>query len=659
MNLSPQEALDLARHLCRTTDPAVPPATPAAPKADPLGLGKQLGQGIDLAALEKLPAGEQWVELGRVLTASKGCANCHTIAAAGRPVPPADTFPKLEAVKAAGAKGCIAPKPDPAKVPVYHLAPPEAAALAAFTRAGLTGAGSPAPTHQARVALRRFNCLNCHARDGEGGIPNDLANEMRLLERAENADDVRPPLLTGVGHKARTSWLRSVLTGGGRARPWMQLRMPQYGEAHVGFLPEALAHLEGTLPDDAIRKIPATPQQIALGKQIVGKGGLGCISCHDISGVANTGTRGPDLATINQRVRYEWYDRWMHQPLRMAPGTRMPQAFVDGKSVLSTVLNGDPKGQAEAMWAYLSLGPGLPLPEGLEPPRGLIVAVKERPEVLRTFMPDAGAKAIAVGYPGGVNLAFSADECRLAYGWAGNFLDASPVWADRGGAPAKPLGPRFWAAPGGHPWALTAGGKVPDFPARAKNPAYGLPLPLEPARIYAGPVAVRFDGYSLDADGRPTFRYSLDEGEAGVLKVVETPAPLKSAVATGFTRTFALEVPGGRRAWLLAGHTAKAPRVLAANGGDAPALDLKAAEPLVTATGTRVVLPQDADRAAVLEAIDAPAGADWRFVPRPGGGWLAVLRLPETKEPRKATFALALWALAKDDEALLKELGTK
>ena len=250
---------------------------------------------------------------------------------------------------------------------------------------------------------------------------------MRLLEKAENADDVRPPLLTGVGHKARTVWLKSVLTDRGRARPWMQLRMPQYGEANVGFLPEALAHLEGA---DDRRHDPSScrsnTEKIAIGRQIIGKSGLGCISCHDIGGVANTGTRGPDLATINQRVRYEWYDRWMHQPLRMAPGTRMPQAFVDGKSTLTTVLDGDPKGQAEAMWSYLSLGPGLPLPEGLEPPKGLIIAVKDRPEVLRTFMPEAGSKAIAVGYPGGVNVAFSADQCRLAYSWAGNFLDASP-----------------------------------------------------------------------------------------------------------------------------------------------------------------------------------------------------------------------------------------
>src|SRR5438105_9105638 len=238
----------------------------------------------------------------------------------------------------------------------------------------------------------------------------------------------------------------------------------------------------------------------------------------------------------------------------MAPGTRMPQAFVDGKSTLTTVLNGDPKGQAEAMWAYLSLGPGLPLPEGLEPPKGLIIAVKGRPEVLRTFMPEAGSKAIAVGYPGGVSVAFSAGQCRLAYAWAGNFLDASPVWNNRGGAPAKVLGPKFWTAPPGHPWGLTANPRIPpDFLARASNPAFGTPLPTEQPRVYDGPPAVHFDGYALDKSGRPTFRYTLDErGTGAVLTVAETPAPVRSSVATGFARQFAVETPAGYTAWFLA-----------------------------------------------------------------------------------------------------------
>ena len=420
-----------------------------------------------------------------------------------------------------------------------------------------TGAGAPAPTHTARLALRRFNCLNCHSRDGEGGISVELANEMRLLSKAELADDVLPPLLTGIGHKSRTPWLKSVLLQGGRARSWMQLRMPRYGEANVGLLPESLAFLEGLTADDSIHKVPLSASNIANGKVIVGKGGLGCISCHDIAGIPNSGTRGPDLATINQRVRFDWYERWLHQPLRMAPGTRMPQAFVDNKSTLTTVLGGNPQAQAEAMWAYLSLGTGLPLPDGLEPPKGLIIAVKERPEVLRTFMTEAGSKAIAVGYPGGVSVAFSADQCRLAYSWAGNFLDASPVWNNRGGAPAKLLGPKFWSGPTGHPWGLTVNPYLPpDFQARANNPVFGTPFPLEPARTYNGPRAVEFLGYSLDKSGRPTFRYKLQENDKGaVLRAAETPLPLKSGVATGIARRFSVEAPGGYVAWLFAGTT--------------------------------------------------------------------------------------------------------
>ncbi|MFM8273701.1 MAG: hypothetical protein ACKODX_15425, partial [Gemmata sp.] len=532
LNLSGAEATDLARFLCRVTDDSVAHEQVPAPKVAPADLAPAYyptATDAEKDRFAKLKPEAQWVELGARVAVAKGCVNCHAVEQAGKAVKPFAFAGRAEfaVVKQGRESGCLGPVPNPGKAPVYALDPSEREALAAFLKGGFTGAGSPAPGHQARAALRRFNCLNCHQRDGEGGIPTELADQMRQLEKAENADDVRPPVLTGVGHKTRTSWMRAVLTQGGRARPWMQLRMPQYGEQNVGFLPEAIAALEGTTTDDKVHVVERTAAKVAAGRTIVGKGGLGCVSCHDIAGIANTGTRGPDLATINQRVRYEWYERWLSQPLRMAPGTRMPQAFVDGKSTLSTAYNGDPHQQAEAMWAYLALGPGpgFPLPDGLEPPKGLVVGVKDRAEVLRTFMPDAGAKAIAVGYPGYVSVAFSADQCRTAYAWSGNFIDASPVWNNRGGAPAKVLGQKFWTAPAGHPWGLTkVGSAPPDFMARATNPAYGLSLPLEPARIYDGPMAVRFDGYALDKDGRPTFRYRLDETFKGPeLAVAETP----------------------------------------------------------------------------------------------------------------------------------------
>ncbi len=668
MNLNAQEANDLALYLCRLNDDKTEPAMPAAPSMTPATLGKLIYEenfgneaATQITALEKLPTAGKWLELGRTLTDVKGCINCHTVEENGQARKPRDTFANLNTIRLAGEKGCIADKPNAAKTPVYKLDAKEISALAAFLKAGLSGTGSPASAYSARIAMKRFNCLNCHNRDNEGGIATELADQMRMLEKAENADDVRPPVLTGVGHKSRTSWLNSVLTNGGRARPWMQLRMPQYGKSNVGFLPEALAALEGTTPDDAVHTLPVNTQTIALGRQIVGKGGLGCISCHDIGGVANTGTRGPDLSTINQRVRYEWYERWMHQPLRMAPGTRMPQAFVDGKSTLTTVLNGDPKSQASAMWGYLSLGPGLPLPEGLEPPKGLILAIKDRPELLRTFMPDAGNKAIAVGYPGGVNLAFSADECRLAYSWAGNFLDASPVWNNRGGAPAKLLGPKFWSATGGHPWGLTANPAIPpDFIGRSKNPAFGVPLPLEPARIYDGPRMTHFDGYSLDKSGNPTFRYRLTENTGdGVLAVAETPAPLRASIATGFSRRFAIEAPAGYRTWLLGGQTAQTPRLISSADASSIKLDLKADAPFSNTDGVRVVLPQENGKVFVLEALRVPTDSTWQLIPRTGGGWLVVLRFPEFKQAWKGEFDLQLWSVPKDDDALLKDLTAK
>jgi mono/diheme cytochrome c family protein len=661
MNLTSAEATDLARYLTRTVDENVSLDAIPAPKVKANELAATVfpqATDAEKKRFATLKAESQWVELGAKLSHTKGCINCHTIEEKGKPIAPLalTATPTLNAIKTAGEKGCLSEKPEAGKVAVYKLEVAERKALASFVKTGLQGAGSPAPAYSARVSLKRFNCLNCHARDGEGGIPTELADQMRLLEKAENADDVRPPVLTGVGHKTRTTWLKTVLTQSGRARPWMQLRMPQYGEPNVGFLPEAIAALEGTVPDDKVYVVERTAAKLAAGRNIIGKGGLGCISCHDIGGVANTGTRGPDLATINQRVRYEWYERWLSQPLRMAPGTRMPQAFVDGKSTLKTAFDGDPQKQAEAMWAYLALGPGLPLPDGLEPPKGLVIAVKDRAEVLRTFMPDAGAKAIAVGYPGYVSVAFSADQCRTAYSWAGNFLDASPVWNNRGGAPAKLLGQKFWTAPPGHPWGLTKNGAPPDFIARASNPAYGLPLPLEPARIYDGPMAVKFDGYSLDKDGKPTFRYRLDEGNKGIeLAISETPFPLKGTFANGLGRGFEAIIPGGHDAWFLAGSTTKEPRLFDTTG-KAIKVNFKDDEVKVTAVGSRLVLPGDGDRATLLEAANAPAGSLWRFVPVKGGGWLAILKLPESKNEQKAAFTLNLWALPKDDDSLLKEI---
>lgn len=657
MLLQGKETQDLARFLCRGRDADTDQTLPDAPAPEQILAAFQRVEKrpTELAAFQRLPEDKRQIELGKRLVLDKGCNGCHTIAPDGKPfaaVVARFTFEEIRKPEHF-MNGCLADEANKrGGAPWFTLASADRQAVRRFLREGASGAVAPAPGYAARVTLQRFNCLACHTRDGEGGLTAAVLDELRKFEKAENAEAVSPPPLTGVGHKLRTPWLKGVLTGAGRARPWMGLRMPQFGEANVGHLAEGLAVLEGTEKDDRVHQVPLSSAKIEAGRKLIGKQAFGCISCHDIAGVANAGTRGPDLALMSQRVRYPWYRRWLEQAQRMQPGTRMPTVFTNGQSSLTEILGGGADAQAEAMWAYLSLGPGLPLPEGLEPPKGLILQVKDRPILLRTFMPDAGSRAVAVGYPKGVAVAFDAATCRLAYAWSGNFLDASPVWNNRGGAPAKVLGARFWTAPPGCPWAATTSNDPPDFTARQSDPAYGAASPE--GKVYDGPRYLRFEGYSVDPDGLPSFRYLLSASEGKSLAVTEKPEPLPKALASGVSRRFDLAIPAQEKAWLWAGHANGEPRLLDASG-ETVKLDLKTGVAEMAAAGHNLVLPQGGARTLILTVADAPAGANWHLS-RQGNGWQVLLRLPAHDKPVQLGFKLNVLAPYRDEPGLLKEL---
>jgi mono/diheme cytochrome c family protein len=307
----------------------------------------------------KLSAREQWLELGKRLVLEKACNSCHTIEPDGKPF--ASVLPGIDLDEPAAPirqdRGCLAEKPPrTSKSPRYPFTKEQRAAVIAFLSTGLKGAGSPAPGYTARLDIQRFNCLACHTRDGEGGLSKSLIDDLMRAATADHAELVTPPTLTHVGHKLRTSWLKKVLVEEGRARPWMSLRMPQFGAKNVSRLAEGLVALDGAEVEDTPHTVTLDREGMAAGRKLIAKDALACVSCHDLAGVANTGTRGPDLASMSRRVRYEWYRRWLEQPQREAPGTRMPTIFTHGRSPLDKILGGKPDAQAEAMWGYLSQG---------------------------------------------------------------------------------------------------------------------------------------------------------------------------------------------------------------------------------------------------------------------------------------------------------------
>jgi mono/diheme cytochrome c family protein len=424
----------------------------------------------------------------RTPTAAVQCSSCHEI-------PGLESRPL--ALKSLGeldpSRGCL--DPTDRSTPRYSLTDEQRAALRAGIAAVRLASGAPAPLDAAERTFQRLRCGACHARDGRDG----LAEELRPYfvssdERVDIGDEGRiPPDLSGVGFKLSTHWLGEVLAHSGRARPYLAARMPQFGAEALGPLARDLARREGVLPESDAREPVASDERLQAGRALMARGAHGCISCHLFKDAPSGGTPGPRLDQFAERLRYEWYAAYMPDPMRFKPGTKMPSFQTRGTSAVKNVLGGDARAQDEAMWCYFTLGSSMPPPPGLElDRRGLRVPVGERPVVLRAFLADVGPRAIAVGMPSGLHFAFDAGAARLADAWKGDFVDAGGAWSGRGGNELGGLGERVWTAPPGPLLAL--GGK--DAPA------------------------ARFEGYTLDAQGLPTFLWRL--GEAWVHETIRT-----------------------------------------------------------------------------------------------------------------------------------------
>src|SRR5579883_2801826 len=147
---------------------------------------------------------------------------------------------------------------------------------------------------------------------------------------------------------------------------------------------------------------------------------------------------------------------------------------------------------------------------GSQGPGDGLLTVGERPRISRTFLPDCGPAAIAVGMPGGQSFVFDAGACQLRYAWKGGFVDNTDQWDGKGDLWAKVVGRIYYRAPAGHWLRFGSGAREPD---------------------------VRWRGYRL-ADGFPEFHYFLEGVE-----VWESERPLEGG--SGLRITFEIPHPPG------------------------------------------------------------------------------------------------------------------
>lgn len=446
---------------------------------------------------------------GREWYAKLQCGSCHTLK--GAPTPANDVAtPAAPSLASFGGKGgCLSEKPV-GGAPHYRLSTVQRASIGAAL-AELKQAGAAAPAADATVSetLLAFNCYACHQRGDRGGVP-DERNALFLSNQPEMGDEGRiPPPLNGVGAKLTRDWLKQVLENGTKDRPYMFTKMPKFGGANVGHLVDVLEKAD---PEPAFAKIDAgvtTGQLKSIGRRLVGSQGYSCIKCHTWGSTPATGIQSISMTTMARRLRPAWFHEYVLEPQRYRPGTRMPAAWPMGQSLLPNVLGGETPKQIHSVWSFLLDGDKAAMPQGLGRDPIELVAETE-PVIYRNFIEGAGPRAIGVGYPEKANVAFDANDMRLALIWQGAFIDASRHWIDRGVGFQPPLGDNVIKLPAGASFAVLSDETAawPDKPAKQ--------------------AGLRFRGYRLDDKRRPTFFYG---GE--VFDVEDLPSGVEGDVKSG------------------------------------------------------------------------------------------------------------------------------
>jgi cytochrome c553 len=394
---------------------------------------------------------------GRKAVIAAQCAACHDL--------PKDAAAKLVPLKTAEG-GCL--DADHAKGPRYALSDAQRASLKLFLAKKDEAAS---PKLAADLTLQALNCIACHERDGKGGP--DAARKPYFQGDHNLGDTGRyPPPLTGIGGKLRPEWLAKVLAGENRVRPYLKTKMPQYGAATA-----ELGKLLGVADARAALKFEGGDD--TAGRKLMGtQGGAGCITCHRWGDRPSLGIQGPDLSNTAARLQEGWLREYLINPAAYRPGTLMPSFWPAGQSFNPTILGGDTDKQIASIYKFIESANGEP--EGFPQNRNgeFEIVPKDRPVVQRAFLDGVGVRAILVGFPTGVHLAYDGDKGGPGLAWKGRFFDAYLTWFSRFPTFEKPIGEQVFA------WPKPSG---------------------------------RFLGYRLDAKGNPTFL-----NEQGGVKVEET-----------------------------------------------------------------------------------------------------------------------------------------
>lgn len=233
-----------------------------------------------------------------------------------------------------------------------------------------------------RVVTAR-NCRGCHEtarRVEKRGDDEVVIREGGAVRRYYPEAALAPPLLDDAGRKFQYPWLWDFLRAPQTIRPYLSVRMPDYGlsDEEIDALARWMAAREGEpYPAQRLARVQVKESDRPTTRALFAK--LQCGKCHPAPGAATAGVSSaelaPDLALAPRRLKPDWVREWLLDPQRLMPDTRMPSFFApvdEEQPAVRMAVPGffDGEGERQAARQIDVLVGAVMAPEGLAEPVG-------------------------------------------------------------------------------------------------------------------------------------------------------------------------------------------------------------------------------------------------------------------------------------------------
>lgn len=312
--------------------------------------------GLETKREHALTAGD--ATRGAKVAASLQCGVCHP----GMPLSPETAPPVMDAIfkKDWSTGGCVAPADKRGKAPRLNIDGADRAALVAFSKMGSSSLGRD---NQAEYVMRQIGalrCTACHDMDSQqsllSSVHSDSAPLVAHLPKINERLDQSRPQLTFTGEMLYTTAIESMIAGTAdpRPRPWLAMRMPSF-KTWAPDLANGFSKLHGVNPNKPT-DVAVDPALAEIGQILAGGNGFGCTTCHAIGDQKATAAfevEGVNFNLVPNRIRADYFHRWMADPKSVTPATKMPRYSEVGKTQRTDVLDGDASKQFEAIWQYI------------------------------------------------------------------------------------------------------------------------------------------------------------------------------------------------------------------------------------------------------------------------------------------------------------------